>query len=81
MRHNWSVSGSSTEQDELSRRKERHELGNRRPPLAAGDELEVEAEGRKWMRCRLEEKLQAEVNRHGEEPGCGHGQGSFDFPA
>jgi hypothetical protein len=28
-------------------------------------ELEVEAEGREWMRQRLEEKLQAEVNRHG----------------
>jgi hypothetical protein len=28
-------------------------------------ELEVEAEGREWMRHRLEEKLQAEVNRHG----------------
>ena len=28
-------------------------------------ELEVEAEGREWMRRRLEEKLQAEVNRHG----------------
>lgn len=28
-------------------------------------ELEVEAEGREWMRRRLEEKLQVEVNRHG----------------
>jgi len=28
-------------------------------------EMEVEAEGREWMRHRLEEKLQAEVNRHG----------------
>ena len=28
-------------------------------------EMEVEAEGREWMRRRLEEKLQAEVNRHG----------------
>ena len=28
-------------------------------------ELEVEAEGREWMRRRLEEKLQAEANRHG----------------
>ena len=27
-------------------------------------ELEVEAEGREWMRRRLEEKLQAEANRH-----------------
>ena len=26
-------------------------------------ELEVEAEGREWMRQRLEEKLQAEANR------------------
>jgi hypothetical protein len=28
-------------------------------------ELEVETEGREWMRRRLEEKLQAEANRHG----------------
>jgi hypothetical protein len=28
-------------------------------------ELEVEAEGREWMRRRLEEKLQAEAIRHG----------------
>ena len=28
-------------------------------------ELEVEAEGREWMRRRLEEELQAEANRHG----------------
>jgi hypothetical protein len=28
-------------------------------------ELEVEVEGREWMRRRLEEKLQVEVNRHG----------------
>ena len=28
-------------------------------------ELEVEAEGREWMRRRLEEKLQAQANRHG----------------
>jgi hypothetical protein len=28
-------------------------------------ELEVEVEGREWMRHRLEEKLQAEANRHG----------------
>lgn len=28
-------------------------------------ELEVEAEGREWMRRRLQEKLQAEANRHG----------------
>ena len=28
-------------------------------------ELEVEAEGREWMRRRLEEKLQAEADRHG----------------
>jgi hypothetical protein len=28
-------------------------------------EMEVEAEGREWMRRRLEEKLQAEANRHG----------------
>lgn len=28
-------------------------------------ELEVEAEGREWMRRRLEEKLQAQANRDG----------------
>jgi hypothetical protein len=28
-------------------------------------ELEVEAEGREWMRRRLEEKVQAEAIRHG----------------
>jgi len=28
-------------------------------------ELEVEAEGREWMRQRLEEKLQAQADRHG----------------
>jgi hypothetical protein len=28
-------------------------------------ELEVEAEGREWMRQRLEQKLQAEATRHG----------------
>jgi hypothetical protein len=28
-------------------------------------ELEVEAEGREWMRRRLEEKLQAAAHRHG----------------
>ena len=28
-------------------------------------ELEVEAEGREWMRRRLEEKLQAQVEQHG----------------
>jgi hypothetical protein len=28
-------------------------------------ELEVEAEGREWMRGRLEQKLQAEATRHG----------------
>jgi hypothetical protein len=29
-------------------------------------EQEVEAEGREWMRCRLQEKLQAEADRYGE---------------
>lgn len=28
-------------------------------------ELEVEAEGREWMRRRLAEKVQAEADRHG----------------
>jgi hypothetical protein len=28
-------------------------------------EMEVEAEGREWMRRRLEEKMQEQVNRHG----------------
>jgi hypothetical protein len=29
-------------------------------------EQEVEMEGREWMRQRLQEKLQAEADRHGE---------------
>jgi len=28
-------------------------------------EMEVEAEGREWMRQRLQQKLQEEANRHG----------------
>ncbi len=28
-------------------------------------EMEVEVEGREWMRRRLEERLQGEANRHG----------------
>jgi hypothetical protein len=28
-------------------------------------EMEVEAEGREWMRKRLQEKMQEEANRHG----------------
>jgi len=32
---------------------------------AAAATLEVEAEGREWMRPRLEEKLQAQAGRHG----------------
>lgn len=35
------------------------------PRSLRGLELEVEAEGREWMRRRLEEKLQAEAHRHG----------------
>ena len=38
--------------------------GNR-PRTLRELELEVEAEGREWMRRRLEEKVQAEANRHG----------------
>jgi hypothetical protein len=37
---------------------------NRLPSLREM-ELEVEAEGREWMRRRLEEKLQAQADRHG----------------
>jgi hypothetical protein len=35
------------------------------PRLLREMELEVEAEGREWMRRRLGERLQAEANRHG----------------
>lgn len=39
------------------------------PPRSLRDmELEVEAEGREWMRRRLEEKLQTEASRHGGVP-------------
>ena len=38
--------------------------GNR-PRTLRELELEVEAEGREWMRRRLEEKVQAEADRHG----------------
>jgi len=34
-------------------------------PVPSLRELEVEAEGREWMRRRLEEKLQAQADRHG----------------
>ncbi len=36
-----------------------------RPRSLREMELEVEAEGREWMRRRLEEKLQAEATRQG----------------
>ena len=36
-----------------------------RPRSLREMELAVEAEGREWMRRRLEEKLQAEADRHG----------------
>jgi len=36
-----------------------------RPRTLREKELEVEAEGREWMRHRLEEKVQAEADRHG----------------
>lgn len=38
--------------------------GNR-PRTLRELELEVEAEGREWMRRRLEEKVQTEAARHG----------------
>ncbi len=34
-------------------------------PAPSLRELEVEAEGREWMRRRLEEKLQVQADRHG----------------
>jgi hypothetical protein len=36
-----------------------------RPRTLREMEVEVEAEGREWMRRRLEEKVQAEADRHG----------------
>jgi hypothetical protein len=36
-----------------------------RPRTLREMEVEVEAEGREWMRRRLEEKIQAEADRHG----------------
>ena len=37
-----------------------------RPRSLREMELEVEAEGREWTRQRLEQRLQAEADRHGE---------------
>ena len=34
-------------------------------PSLRAMELEVQAEGREWMRRRLEQKLQAQADRHG----------------
>jgi len=36
-----------------------------RVPSLREMELEVEIEGREWMRKRLEEKMQEQANRHG----------------
>jgi hypothetical protein len=36
-----------------------------RVPSLREMELEVEAQGREWMRKRLEEKMQEQANRHG----------------
>ena len=38
---------------------------NPRPRSLCDLEMEVLAEGREWMRQRLEQKLQAEADRHG----------------
>ncbi len=40
-------------------------LESNRVPSLRDMELEVESEGREWMRRRLEEKMQEQVNRHG----------------
>ena len=37
-----------------------------RPRSLREIELEVEAEGREWTRQRLQQRLQAEADRHGE---------------
>ena len=47
-----------------------------RPRSLREIELEVETEGREWTRQRLEQRLQAEVDRHGgvfppERPAAG----------
>src|ERR1035437_5493401 len=57
--------GSSTEQYEPSKERTRMSSETSGSNTLRELELEVEAEGREWMRRRLEEKLQAEVNRHG----------------
>jgi hypothetical protein len=44
-------------------------------------ELEVEAEGREWMRRRLEEKLQAQVEQHGAIFPPQRPQGASSLPA
>jgi hypothetical protein len=51
------------------------------PRLLRDMELEVEAEGREWMRRRLEEKLQAEVTRHGGVFSPERAQGVASAPA
>ncbi len=43
---------------------EKEEQAKRRNPLRE-IELEVEAEGREWMKRRLQERLQAEADRDG----------------
>jgi hypothetical protein len=43
-------------------------------------ELEVEAEGREWMRRRLEEKLQAQVEQHGAIFPPQRAQGASSLP-
>ena len=39
-------------------------------PVPSQRELEVEAEGREWMRRRLEETLQVQAGRHGGTRRC-----------
>jgi hypothetical protein len=41
------------------------DLEAERPRSLREIELEVEAEGREWARRRLEQRLQAEADRHG----------------
>jgi hypothetical protein len=59
------VSGSSP--SNRNQNNERHTMSSETdaPRWLREMELEVEAEGREWMRRRLEEKLQTEVTRHG----------------
>ena len=57
-----------------------------RPQTLREIELEVEAEGREWTRQRLQQRLQAEADHHGEvfppqRPAAGASAHAPDAPA